>query len=76
MSKVREYLRQQRRRREQSPRKPLIVGISALLSVLCVAVAGTFALHPRNDHEQCREIALIAVVCTVWLRYAYDKLTT
>lgn len=67
MSGIREYLREQRKRRKESPRKPLVVGISALPSILLVALAVTFALHPRNDHEHCRNGAIIVAVCVIWL---------
>jgi hypothetical protein len=77
MIQLREYLRKERKRREEDPRRVArIVRISAVLSVLYLVFAVTLALHPRNDHELYGEIASIAVVCVIWLRYGYDRLSS
>jgi hypothetical protein len=76
MGTIREYLRQRRKHYEASPRKLFVVGINAALSVIIVILATTFAIHPRSEYERCKNVALVAVVCAIWVRYGYDKLST
>ena len=73
---MRQYLRARRQYWEQHPAKRSIVGISALLSVLVVALSVILVIEAKTRYDACFHTGVGVAVVGIWLKYGYDKLTT
>lgn len=72
-----EYFRRKRLERQQNPHKTVkTVWMSGVLSIAYVLFVATLMIHARSQQERCWQIASLAVVSVLWLRYIYERLTS
>ena len=72
---MRNYLKNRRKYWAEHPRRPLIVGISAVLSIFLVVVCYLKFHYFAHGDDRCWAMLPIVTLGMMWLKYGYDKLT-